>query len=156
KTYTRKRENSRPSWRSERLRTLGADNGNADFVLYLSLRKLTEVCSCWANRSAAKGVCVLSVKVHYVRRALIMGLVLAVAGFCYVTGTNTSGAGRATGSLDAGPRLVGSSNLRFTNPLLPGTTNIFDLGDAAYGSIIQRYVTAAGGVRLYTYSPLNL
>ncbi len=91
----------------------------------------------------------LLAKSQTVRRAVILGLILAVAGFCYATGTSYATASRSTDVPEAGPRLVGSSNLRFMNPRLP--TGEFDLGDATYGSMIQRYVTAAGGVRPYKY-----
>jgi hypothetical protein len=83
-----------------------------------------------------------------------MGLILAVAGFCYATSTTSATAGRSVDAA-AAPRLVGSTNLRFTNPLLPNS-NVFDLGDATYGTVIQRYVTAAGGVRPYSFGSPDL
>ena len=92
-----------------------------------------------------------------VRRAVILGLILAVACFCYATSTSNATASRSADVPEAGPRLVGSSNLRFTNPRFPGGgATDYDLGDATYGSMVQRYITAAGGVRPYKYSSPDL
>jgi len=83
-----------------------------------------------------------------VGRTLALGVILAVAGFCYATSSGS--APRSTDSLPdvAVPRLVGSTTLRFTNAQLP--SGVFDLGDAEYGSAVNRYITLAGGVRPYT------
>jgi hypothetical protein len=102
-----------------------------------------------------KGVRVFS-KIQCLGRTLALGLVLAVAAFCYATGNSSSGDPRSTEGLpeDAGNRRVGSTNLRFTNVLLPNGT--YDLGDACYGSAVNRYITMAGGVRPYSFSSPNL
>ena len=84
---------------------------------------------------------------------LVLGLLLAVAGFCYGTLTATTADSRGTDVPGVETRRVGSGQLRFTNALFQGGgPNDFDLGDATFGSIIQRYITAAGGVRPYNYS----
>jgi hypothetical protein len=92
-----------------------------------------------------------------------MALVLGVTGFCYATATCTAVTSRGADSPEAAARLVGSTNLRFTNPLatpnnypgLPLGPTDFDLGDACFGTSIQRYVTCAGGVRPYSYISIS-
>jgi hypothetical protein len=80
-------------------------------------------------------------------RAIAMGLVFAAAGFCLAVSTMDSD------GPSAGNRAVGSTfPLRFTNPLLPGFTNEYDLGDACFGSVITRYVSAEGGLRPYRFT----
>ena len=79
-------------------------------------------------------------------------MMLAVAGFCYATLTASAVSSRSADVPGVAPRRVGSGELRFTNPLFQGGgPTDFDLGDATFGSIIQRYITAAGGVRPYNY-----
>jgi hypothetical protein len=82
-------------------------------------------------------------------RVLAIGLVCAMAGLCFALATSESAsAGRASS------RAVGSAvTLRFTNPLVTGTTE-FDLGDACFGTDTQivRYVTAEGGLRPYRFT----
>ena len=93
-----------------------------------------------------------------------MALVMGAVGFCYATATCTAVSSRSVDAPEAGPRLVGSTNLRFTNPLataqnypgIPLGPKDFDLGDACFGTIIQRYVTVAGGVRPYSFSSIDL
>ncbi len=85
-------------------------------------------------------------------RPLACGLVLAALGFTFALATSRSVDAPAA----AGSRIVGSSTLRFMNAIIadnnPPTPDVFDLGDAAYGSFITRYVSAAGGVRPYRFS----
>jgi len=93
--------------------------------------------------------------------ALAVALVLAVGGFCYATGTSGRGSGGAAGrGMEAGGRIVGSTPLRFTNPIfqenLPPASNIYDLGDALFGGMVTRYITVTGGVRPYSYASLGL
>ena len=80
-------------------------------------------------------------------RAIALSLVFAAAGFCLgLTQTEDT-------SPVAGNRAVGSFvPLRFTNPLIPFSTDEFDLGDAGFGSTITRYVTAEGGVKPYRFT----
>jgi hypothetical protein len=78
-----------------------------------------------------------------------MGLVFAAAGLC--CGLSLPGPSEEP-ALTAGARAVGTSvPLRFTNPPVPGLANEFDLGDAAFGSFVTRYVTAEGGLRPYRF-----
>jgi hypothetical protein len=92
-------------------------------------------------------------------RALAFGWVMAAMAFCYATATDVGS--RAIGAA-AQPeaRAVGSSPLRFTNPLLavaaPPALNTYDLGDAFFGSTITRYVTVTGGVRPYHFAANGL
>lgn len=81
-------------------------------------------------------------------RAALVGLLFAMIGFSFALATNPDGGQGVTGA-DAGSRLVGSSTLRFTNPLLAGDR---DLGDVAVGSALVRYARATGGVRPYTFT----
>jgi hypothetical protein len=81
-----------------------------------------------------------------------VGLVFAVAGFCFAVSTGVPTEQPA----DVSARAVGTSfPLRFTNPLVPATVE-YDLGDAALGStdarVITRYVTAEGGLRPYRFT----
>jgi len=81
-------------------------------------------------------------------RAIALGLVFAAAGFCFAVSTSGPEAGPSVGT-----RAVGSSvPLHFTNPLLAGFTNEYDLGDACFGSVVTRYVTAEGGLRPYRFT----
>ncbi|HYG75508.1 MAG TPA: hypothetical protein VEK08_10940 [Planctomycetota bacterium] len=81
-------------------------------------------------------------------RAIALGLVFAAAGFCLGVSQIEEPSGP-----QAGNRAVGSLvPFRFTNPLIPFTTDEYDLGDAAFGSTITRYVTAEGGVRPYRFT----
>lgn len=91
---------------------------------------------------------------HYGGRTLALGLILAVAGFCYATSTDVDSRSTDVQPDTVDSRRVGSSNLRFTNVLLPNGN--YDLGDACYGSAVNRYVTLAGGVRPYRMSSANL
>jgi hypothetical protein len=82
-----------------------------------------------------------------------------MAAFTYATCTSRS-VDSAAGATVANSRAVGTTPLRFTNVLsernFPQAPDVFDLGDAAYGSNIVRYITAAGGVRPYSYSQQGL
>jgi len=86
-------------------------------------------------------------------KALLLGLVFAVVGFSYSLATTSR-------SLDgpAESRAGGAlrTPLRFTNPLVSSTTER-DLGDAAFGSQIIRFVQARGGFppRRFTSDKLN-
>ncbi|MFH0937828.1 MAG: hypothetical protein V1899_00860 [Planctomycetota bacterium] len=91
-------------------------------------------------------------------RAIALGLVMAALGFCYATATSSRESVAPT--IIAGSRAVGSSTIHFTNALLaagvPPALDTFDLGDAFYGSVITRYVTATGGARPYRFAPVGL
>jgi len=83
-------------------------------------------------------------------------MVMAVACFCYATAGNRG----LDGSVPAAEnRIVGSSTLHFTNAVIVDTpnvgANIFDLGDACYGSQVTRYLSAGGGLRPYFFTELN-
>jgi hypothetical protein len=81
-------------------------------------------------------------------QACALGLVFALAGFTFAVST----AGWAPIN-EAGGRAVGSfSALRFTNPLFGSMADEYDLGDATFGSVVTRYITADGGVRPYTFT----
>lgn len=79
-----------------------------------------------------------------------MGVLFAMVGFSYAVATS----GPAIMGGYAAARSVGSSTLRFTNPLASDGTR--DLGDAVAGSALVRYVRAAGGVPPYSFSSTNL
>jgi hypothetical protein len=84
-------------------------------------------------------------------RALAMGMVCAVVGFCYGVSTTDTVAASGHG---VGARAVGSTfPLRFTNPEL--AADEFDLGDACFGSAIVRYVTAEGGLKPYRFTSVG-
>lgn len=98
---------------------------------------------------------------------LAMGVLFAAIGFSYAVATTEA----TNEGLVAVQRSVGASDpLRFTNPFIAVGVDAnfplggdqqtdpdgFDLGDACYGSMITRYVTATGGVRPYTFSSTNL
>ena len=86
-------------------------------------------------------------------RSLACGLVLAVFGFTYALATSRS---IEEPTATASSRIVGSSSLRFLNPILqanvPPIPNVYDLGDACFGSFITRYISVTGGVRPYRFS----
>ncbi|MGD0089319.1 MAG: hypothetical protein ABSE73_05305 [Planctomycetota bacterium] len=98
---------------------------------------------------------------RYLVRMLALALVLAVGCFCYATSTSVRSRGLASGSdSPAAGRLLGSSPLRYTNPVYqqfpyPQPTT-YDLGDAAFGSTIVRYITVTGGVRPYNFVAVDL
>lgn len=79
-------------------------------------------------------------------RTLAMALVFAAAGFCLaLTSPDQGGPG-------ASMRAVGTGTpLRFTVPPVASVPAEFDLGDAAFGSTITRYITAEGGLRPYRF-----
>jgi len=83
-------------------------------------------------------------------RGLALGLVMAALGFCYATST---GGQKAAPPVAVEMRAVGSLPLQFTNPIVnPALPNPDrDLGAAALGRSVVRYVRAAGGVRPYTF-----
>jgi hypothetical protein len=91
-------------------------------------------------------------------RMFALSMVMATLGFCYATATSNSAGRGLDGSAGASAdsRAVGSSALRFTNALIldrtAPTTDIFDLGDACFGSFVTRYISAFGGVRPYKMS----
>ncbi|MFH0940051.1 MAG: hypothetical protein V1899_12335 [Planctomycetota bacterium] len=84
-------------------------------------------------------------------RILAIGLVFAVAGFCYGVSNSMVESRMA----EAGARAVGTGiSLRFTNPLVLTTTE-YDLGDACLGGMLTRYVTAEGGLRPYRFTSIG-
>jgi len=84
----------------------------------------------------------------WVSQTLALSLVFALAGFTYALSTSVE-----SDAPQVETRAVGSYNaLRFTNPFVAGFTNEYDLGDALFGSVITRYVTADGGVRPYRFT----
>ncbi|HYF52129.1 MAG TPA: hypothetical protein VEJ63_22150 [Planctomycetota bacterium] len=95
-------------------------------------------------------------------RALATGLAFAAIGFCVSLATSRT----VEVSSSASSRAVGTSALRFTNPLValtPSNPDEYDLGDACFGStdprLVTRYITAAGGLRPYRFTsegPLSL
>ncbi len=89
-------------------------------------------------------------------RGLALSLVLAAVGFCYATATAPSVDSRGFEQAgNAQPRIVGSSNLRFLNPLLADNAfpnpDDFEIGDACYGTVLTRYLSAAGGMRGFSF-----
>jgi hypothetical protein len=80
----------------------------------------------------------------------MLGIITAAVGFSYALATNPGSddsvgvAARATGSNPGTP-------LQFVNTLVTGSTD-YDLGDAAIGSSIVRYVRAKGGTAPYRFS----
>jgi len=98
---------------------------------------------------------------RYLVRSLAVALVMAVGGFCYATSTSGRSVSEAAGrGMAAGGRLVGTTPLRITNPIYQENQfpapNVYDLGDASFGSTVTRYVTATGGVRPYNYTSVGL
>ncbi len=81
-------------------------------------------------------------------RAAVMGLLFAMVAFSYALATSNSLSLRDGG---ASTRAVGSATLKFTNPLAAAPLVGRDLGDAALGSSVTRYVRATGGVRPYKF-----
>jgi len=86
-------------------------------------------------------------------RALATGLAFAAVGFCVSLASS-----RSLDVSGAGSRAVGSTTLRFTNPLLaltPANPDEYDLGDACFGStdprLVTRYITGTGGLRPYRF-----
>src|SRR4051812_7775590 len=80
-------------------------------------------------------------------RTIALGLVFAMAGFCLAISNSPDD------SHSAGSRAVGSAlPLRFTNPLVAGFTNEYDLGDACFGSLVTRFITAEGGLKPYRFT----
>lgn len=77
------------------------------------------------------------------RLALLLGFLAAAVGFSYALATSTDSAesGVATRGTGVNPRLP----LDFTNAFVPGSTDR-DLGDAALGSEIKRFIQARGGI----------
>ena len=96
--------------------------------------------------------------------ALALSLVFAVAGFCHAINTSSP----VQPGASAGARAVGTNiPLNFTNPPVAGfgtntapqNTQDFDLGDACFGSVITRFITAEGGLKPYRFTsigPLSL
>lgn len=93
-------------------------------------------------------------------RTLALCLFTALLGFCYsITTQASSAAVRSLGSPNTsltGARAIGSSALRFTNPLSLLVPGDYDIGDSFFGSSITRYITVAGGIRPYRLSSANL
>jgi hypothetical protein len=91
-------------------------------------------------------------------KAVIVGLLFAMAGFSYALATSQIAGG--AGNLGVGTRsaTLGTNPLNFTNPKLsdaysdPVLGFDRDLGDAAVGSSVARYARATGGVRPYVFS----
>ena len=91
-------------------------------------------------------------------RATGLGLVCALAGFAFAVSTGQS----QSESIAAAPRAIGSYvPLRFTTPhLLDASGNVlnpleYDLGDALFGSVITRFVTAEGGIKPYRFTTVG-
>ena len=91
----------------------------------------------------------------FAARTLAMAVMAAMLGFCYSIVTQADHAG-ARSFIGVEPRVVGSSNLRLLLPASAAFPGDFDLGDACYGSVITRYVTATGGLRPYNFISPNL
>ncbi len=102
-------------------------------------------------------------------KTFALAIFLAVLGFSYALATHSDSSGDASRALQprqVAPRKVGTP-LRFTNPFLPGGVDPaypkpdggntssdpqgFDLGDAIVGSVVTRYLIAAGGGPPYTF-----
>jgi hypothetical protein len=84
-------------------------------------------------------------------------LVLALAGFCWGISETRS---ISIQEEEAQQRAVlANSPLRFTNPIIsqgqPPQPNTYDLGDACFGSMITRFITATGGLRPYQYNAIS-
>jgi hypothetical protein len=95
---------------------------------------------------------------RHLARTLAVAMLFAAAGFSYAVSTGSRGTGGD--GAEAGTRVVGSSTLRFTNALLidnpAPTLDVFDLGDACFGSMVTRYITVAGGLRPYSVAAVDL
>lgn len=88
----------------------------------------------------------LRVSKRLIVRTLAFGIIAAMAGFCFATATGSREADGSSSS--AGGRAVGTYSLRMTNALLidrpAPLPDVYDLGDACYGSTITRYLSATG------------
>ena len=101
-------------------------------------------------------------------RAFALGILGALIGFSFALATSQSDPAADARAVVA-PRFVGT-NLRFSNPfLLPGQDaefpsggsvasdpNGYDLGDACFGSMIVRYLTALDGVQPYQFTSTTI
>jgi len=86
-------------------------------------------------------------------RDIALGIVLAIAGLSYALATSQQSDGVAPGAVIRAAGSLARVPLQFTTPVLSsitsivgGTTDIYDLGDAAFGTQIVRWVRAKGGV----------
>ncbi len=82
-----------------------------------------------------------------------MAVITAVFGFSYSIVTQADG-GKNTFRVE--PRAVGSTTIRLLAPVYAPNPTDFDLGDALFGTVITRYVTATGGLRPYNFSAPTL
>ena len=85
-------------------------------------------------------------------RAALLGALFAIVGFSYAIASHTEVA--PEGGRSVGARGVGTSPLRFTNPIDAGSGER-DLGDIVAGSGFVRWVRAAGGVQPYKFVSSN-
>jgi hypothetical protein len=105
-----------------------------------------------------KGVQSLNFHRSIFARTLALALFSSMLGFCYSISTqaDSSAPAGARSADGAAARLIGSSTLRFLAPVDTLVPTDFDLGDACYGSIITRYITATGGLRPYSFISPNI
>ena len=82
-----------------------------------------------------------------------MAVVTAMFGFSYSIVTQ---ADSAKSTFQVQPRAVGSTTIRILAPAYTPIPTDFDLGDALFGTVITRYVTATGGLRPYNFSAPGL
>ncbi len=104
----------------------------------------------------------------WAKRCAGFALVFALAGFCYALASSFPSDSDVPAHAATQARAIGTNiPLRFTNPLvmaaagsvalnpatgMPPNPAEYDLGDAALGSMITRYVTAEGGLRPYRFT----
>ena len=80
---------------------------------------------------------------------MALAVVTAMFGFSYSIVTQADG-GKNTFRVE--PRAVGTTTIRLLAPAYAPIPTDFDLGDALFGTVITRYVTATGGLRPYNFS----
>lgn len=90
---------------------------------------------------------------RFVARSIAFTFFMAVLGFSYAIVTQ---ADHSAVSPRATPRALGTQTKRFLNAAYTPTPTEFDLGDALFGTVITRYVTATGGLRPYAFSSPDL
>ena len=93
----------------------------------------------------------MKLQVRFVVRTLAIAVFASVIGFSYAIVTQAS-ANAPTSSSAVASRSVGSGTLRLLAPVFIPNDLDCDLGDALFGTVITRYVTATGGLRPFSFS----
>ncbi|MEI6234781.1 MAG: hypothetical protein WCT04_17140 [Planctomycetota bacterium] len=97
----------------------------------------------------------MKLQTRFVAQTVAMAFFAAIIGFSYAMITQAS-PNAANAKSAVGSRATGTATIRFLAPVLVSNTNDYDLGDALYGTVITRYVTATGGLRPYQFAAPGL